>query len=118
MTESNTSSWSITRVLLVFAVAGVASIWAYRTWVVEPEAKKQRHAVVSAKAAQRFQDWAYVAKSKEIAPGEVVKLVVIPSPYGMEILDTKCLIYTNQAFKTSSFICPDAGQSDLDTRNE
>lgn len=57
--------------------------------------------------AKRLEDWAYVAKKKEVAPGETVKLVVIPSSIA-DALDTKCLIYTNQEFRQSSIICPDA----------
>jgi hypothetical protein len=55
----------------------------------------------------RFEKWAYVAKEKEIAPGETLKLVVIPNSDG-EFFDTKCLIYTNATTNTSTLSCPAA----------
>lgn len=81
--------------------------WAYNSWVVQPEKKRQRTEAHRVESSQRFQQWAYIAKEKEVAPGETVKLVIVPNPYG-ESLDTKCLIYTHHEFKTSSMICPDA----------
>jgi len=65
------------------------------------------------KAKARFNQWAYVAKEKQIAPGETLKLVIIPDPLGFEILDTKCLIYTNSEYKHSSMICPNATQESI-----
>lgn len=53
----------------------------------------------------RFQKWAYIAKEKEIAPGETVKLVIVPHPWG-EDFDTRCLIYTHTGFRQSTMICP------------
>lgn len=61
---------------------------------------------------KRFSEWVYIAKEKQIAPGETVRLLVIPSPLG-DFLDTKCLIYTNQDFKQSTFICPDAAKENI-----
>lgn len=46
-------------------------------------------------------------------PGKTIKLVVIPSQYGIDIFDTKFLIYTNTIFHTSSMICPDANREDI-----
>lgn len=65
------------------------------------------------KAKARFNQWAYVAKEKQIAPGETLKLVIIPDPLGFDILDTKCLIYTNFEYKQSSMICPGATQESI-----
>lgn len=101
---------TVTALLVAFAVA----VWAYHSFISEPERQRQRNADRRADASQRFADWAYVAKAKDIAPGERIKLVVIPSPSGIEFLDTKCLIYTNSEFKTSSMHCPDAKSSDLE----
>ncbi|MDO8787783.1 MAG: hypothetical protein Q7J42_06905 [Sulfuritalea sp.] len=95
-------------------VVGVLAAWAYNSWVVQPEKQRQRYVGQQAEASQRFKDWAYVAREKEVAPGETVKLVVIPHPTGIEFMDTKCLIYTHREFKTSAMICPDAKQSDIE----
>lgn len=94
-------------------VAALLGAWAYNSWVLQPEKQRQRQVERKAESSQRFKDWAYVAKEKEVAPGEVVKLVVIPSSYGVEFLDIKCLIYTNRELKTSSMICPDADRSQM-----
>jgi hypothetical protein len=94
-------------------VVGLGALWAYNSFIVEPEKQRQRHTERRADAAQRFKDWAYVAKEKEVAPGETVKLVIIPSAYGVDFLDIKCLVYTHREFKTSSMICPDADRSQL-----
>jgi hypothetical protein len=96
----------------IFAV-GVAGAWIYNSWVIQPEKQRQRYAERRADTEQRFKDWAYVAKEKEIAPGETIKLVIVPSAYGVEFLDIKCLIYTHREFKTSSMICPDADRNQL-----
>jgi hypothetical protein len=99
-----------TTLLIAFAIAA----WVYQAWVAKPEQQRQRATVQHAEASQRFAEWARVVKEKEVAPGETIKLVVIPSPLGHELFDTKCLIYTHREFKTSSMICPDAKQSDLE----
>ena len=91
--------------LIVFAIA----VWAYQSWTTKREQRQQNTTARNAEHSQRFKDWAYVAKVKEIAPGETVKLVVIPSPYS-DALDTKCLIYANMELKTNSMICPDASR--------
>lgn len=81
-----------------------------------PPPKEQLNAKTSdylEKAKARFNQWAYVAKEKQIAPGETLKLVIIPDPLGFEILDTKCLIYTNSEYKQSSMICPNATQESI-----
>lgn len=65
------------------------------------------------KAKARYNQWAYVAKEKQIAAGETLKLVIIPNSLGFEILDTNCLIYTNAEYKQSTMICPGATQEDI-----
>jgi hypothetical protein len=47
--------------------------------------KEQKYAEQEAAAKLRFEQWAYVAKEKQIAPGETIKLVVIPDPQGISI---------------------------------
>lgn len=101
------------RVFVGVIVVGLGALWAYNSFVVEPEKQRLRHTEHRADAAQRFKDWAYVAKEKEVAPGEFVKLVVIPSAYGVDFLDIKCLVYSHREYKTSSMICPDADRSQL-----
>lgn len=65
---------------------------------------------------KRFKEWAYVAQDKEIRPGERIKLVIVPSPLG-EYFDTRCLVYTNDAFKQSSMVCPGADKEFLKEEN-
>lgn len=96
---------------IVLAVSFLGA-WGYYTWVMKPEREQQRRDERKAQFAQRFKEWAYVVREKEIAPGETVKLVVIPDSMG--IVSTKCFIYANRDFKTSSMICPDAKQDDID----
>lgn len=95
-------------------VAAIAGILAYNSWITQPE--KQRARPPRIDAAQRFEHWAYVAKTKEISPGETLRLVVLPHPTGIDMLDTKCLIYTHQEFRTSSILCPDAKQGDIEEK--
>lgn len=76
-------------------------------------AVQRQHRTEDAAAKQRFDKWAYVAKEKEIAPGETVRLLIIPGQYGDDSSDTKCIIYTHQDFKQSNMICPDASKEDL-----
>ncbi len=104
---------STERVIGVLIVAGMIGVWAYNSWFIQPERKKHRITEQHSESSQRFKDWAYVAKEKQITPGETIKLVIIPSSFGHEILDTKCLIYTNAEFKTSSMICPYANKNDI-----
>lgn len=97
-------------------VIGGLGYWGYSSWVAEPAAEKKNSMETRSRSAQRFKDWAYVAKEKEISPNETVKLIIIPSPYGIPVMDTKCLIYTNQEFKTSSMICPNAEQNNIEEK--
>lgn len=92
-------------------VVGALGYWAYNSWVVEPAENKKKMAKQRTESSQRFKDWAYVAKEKVIAPGETIKLVVIPDSTGL--FSTKCFVYTHSEFKTSSMICPDAKQDDI-----
>lgn len=104
---------STERLLGMVMMAAMAGLWAYNSWVLQPEKQRQRQESRAIEDSQRFRDWAFVAKEKQIAPGETVRLVVIPSPLGHEMFDTKCLIYTHQEFRVSSMICPDANQNDI-----
>lgn len=80
--------------------------------------KDQKHSERLAAAKHRFEQWAYVAKEKQIAPGETIKLVIIPDPQGFDFFDTKCLIYTHAEYKQSSMICPDADKENLKGSDE
>ena len=104
------------RTLTMTIIVVALGMWAYYSYVIEPEKKHQRYAERKAQSSQRFKDWAYVAKEKDIAPGEAIKLVVIPDSTG--IIDTKCFVYTHREFKTSSMICPDAKQDDIEANAE
>jgi hypothetical protein len=104
----------ILEIVVPIIMIGGLGYWAYNSWILEPAKDEQNYKKRKAESTQRYVDWAYVAKEKEFSPGETVKLLVIPSQFGIAILDTKCLIYTHREFKTSSMICPDAKQSDLE----
>ncbi len=101
--------------LIVVVGLALLGAWAYHSWIAQPAKERQRLKEIRAGQSQRFQQWAYVAKEKEIAPGETVKLVIVPSPYD-EALDTKCLIYTHREFRTSSMICPDASREFIEEK--
>lgn len=64
-------------------------------------------------AKERFEKWAYIAKVKQITPSETITLVVIPDPMGLDMLETKCLIYSNAEYKQSNMICPDADKESI-----
>ena len=103
------------RIVTATIIVSALGAWAYSSWVIQPE-KKQRYTERKAQSAQRFKEWAYVAKEKDIAPGETIKLVVIPDSTGL--LSTKCFVYTHREFKTSSMICPDAKQDEIEENVE
>lgn len=84
--------------------------WGYSSWIDKPAKVKQRTERIHAEESRRFKDWAYVAKEKEIRPGETVKLVIVPHPWGGEFLDTKCFVYANHEYKQASMVCPDANK--------
>lgn len=93
---------------IVGSVAAVIiAYWGYTELVANPKERRQVQRTTVDADTKRFLEWAYVAKDKEIKPGERIRLVIVPSPWG-EYFDTKCLIYTNDEFKQSSMICPDA----------
>lgn len=103
--------------VFLLVVTGLAW-WYYQYTAVQKTRHKTEHAVREAANEERFKNWAYVAIEKEIAPGETIKLVVIPDPTGFDFLDTKCLIYTHREFKTSSIVCPDADRDNIKERIE
>lgn len=90
--------------------------WGYSSWIDKPAKSENRAEKTRAENTQRFKDWAYVAKEKEIRPGEMVKLVIVPGPFGGEYGDTKCLIYTHTEFRQSSMICPGADSYNIKER--
>jgi len=104
------------RIVTPIVIVSVLGAWAYNSWVIQPEKEQKRFAERKAQFSQRFKDWAYVAKEKDIAPGETIKLVVIPDSTG--IFSTKCFVYTHREFKTSSMICPDAKQDEIEESAE
>lgn len=106
----------VERALTTTIIGCVVGAWAYYTWVIEPETTRNRFAARKGEFSERFKNWAYVAKEKDIAPGETIKLVVIPDSTG--IISTKCFVYTHREFKTSSMICPDAKQDDIEEKAE
>lgn len=95
-------------------VVSLLGWWAYESWIVKPEHARIRREQQRAADANRLNSWAYIAKEKQISADETVRLLVIPNSLNIDILDTKCLIYTNQAFKTSQIICPEARQTDIE----
>lgn len=104
------SNTTTSRQLLGAAAIVTVMIWGYLEFVdTKPRAAPVAH---DDSDLRRFQEWAYIAKDKEISPGEHLKLVVVPSPWG-ENFDTKCLVYTNHDFRQSSIICPDADRDFL-----
>lgn len=106
---------STERLLGIGIVAAIAGLWGYNSWVLQPEKHRQRQESRAIEDSQRFKNWAYIAKEKQITSGETIRLVVIPSPLGHDLFDTKCIIYTNHELRTSSMVCPDARQPDLET---
>lgn len=82
----------------------------------EKEAKqKAYHVTENAAVEKRFNEWAYVAKEKAVSKTETVKLLVVPSKLGNDdLFDSKCLIYTNTEFRTSTMLCPGVTSDDLD----
>ena len=72
----------------------------------QPKNKSNEQEKLEAKL--RFEKWAYIAKEKQISASETVRLLIIPETTGIDLFDTKCLIYSNAEYKTSQMICPDA----------
>lgn len=100
--------------LLGSVAAGAMVWWGYSSWIDKPAKAEHRAEKTIEENARRFKDWAYIAKEKELRPGETVKLVIIPHPWGGEFMDTKCLIYTHNEYKQASMICPDADRHNIE----
>ena len=80
-------------------MAGV--VWmVYVKFFAPPKEKEPGPSAVA--EAQRYQEWAYVDKQKEIAPGESIKKVILPGRSG---IDTKCLVYTNKELNQATMQC-------------
>lgn len=69
--------------------------------------RHDKHEKRELELAERFTQGPFVGSEKEIAPGERIRVVVIPSKYG-DFLDTRCVLYTNPAAGTSSITCPES----------
>lgn len=93
--------------LMVVATLMLVGYAAYYFLIDQPGRTEDRAVLASSEDNRRFGEWAYIAHEKEIRPGERIKLIVIPSPHG-DLLDTKCLVYTNDELKQVSMTCPDA----------
>lgn len=93
--------------LMVVATLLLAGYAGYHFFIDQPRREEARSERVSAENSKRFGEWAYIAHEKEIKPGERIKLIVIPSPHG-DLLDTKCLVYTNDELQQVAMTCPDA----------
>lgn len=98
--------------LSIIGFFAIASWWGYSELIAKPERRNRQAQQQHDKEDKRFNEWAYIAKDKEISPSERIKLVIVPHPWG-DFFDTKCLIYTNVEFKQSSMICPDATRDNL-----
>lgn len=101
-----TKSWAVIGFLVI------ASWWGYSEIIAKPERRDKQAQRQHEKEDKRFNEWAYIAKDKEIKPGEHLKLIIVPSSWG-EYFDTKCLIYTNDDLKQSSMICPDSTRESI-----
>lgn len=105
---------SSSNTLFALAAAGVA-ITAYFFWYTPNElAKADRRAARATATSARFATGPYVAHEREIAPGQILRTVVIPHSSGLDVFDTKCFLFTNQEFKQASFTCPEAKQADIE----
>lgn len=109
----------------IIIITCLAMLWAWHEWINKPTKRQARESVERVQRAtenqhakQRFNNWAYIAKEKEISPGETIKLVIIPSTYADDFSDTKCFIYTHKEYRTSSMLCPDAKQDNIDVEGE
>lgn len=69
--------------------------------------KRERYEARKSERLERFRQGSYVGSDKEIAPGERIRVVVIPSKDG-DFFDTRCVLYTNLAAGTSSITCPES----------
>ena len=80
----------------------------------EQPTRDSAYQIHKAEREKRLNDWAYIAKDKQVSPHENVKLLIIPGQYGD---DTKCLIYTHAEYKQSTMICPDADRDAISDPN-
>lgn len=93
----------------------VAAAIYYFGWHAPKEEKRQLARQKQAAAdLNRQQQGARLIVATEFAPGQVISTVVIPGKYGVDIFDTKCIVYTHTEFKQSNMVCPGATQGDLD----
>ena len=88
--------------------------WAYVGWYQPGQQTKATQQQQRTDAVERKARGPYVASEKEIAPGQTIRMVVMPHSSGMDFLDTKCFVYTHQEFKQASMVCPDAKQADIE----
>ena len=65
-----------------------------------------------AATAKRFEDWAYIERSKALSPTDELSVVVVPSQLD-RTFDMRCLVYKNSALEQVSFQCPEATQAQL-----
>lgn len=70
----------------------------------EKAAAKESQQIRREAEKTRIEQWAYIAKEKQVSATEHIKLLVIPTELG-EFFDTKCLIYTNSEYKQSHMSC-------------
>ena len=102
------------RVLLVIVIiVGAVSYfaWHYTDWL---NAMKPVDKNIEKRAAQkiRFDDWAYITKTKRLSDTEELSLLIVPSNLS-KILDTKCFIYKNREFNQVVMTCPEARQDEI-----
>ena len=114
MNDEKISLFQVIRWVVVTTILMALGCYLWMLRQEKQEEQRRYYAASKAEASRRFKEWAYIAKEKQIAPGETVKLVIIPDSTGYKLLDTKCLVYTNQEFKTSSMICPEVNNIDAD----
>jgi hypothetical protein len=98
------------RLAWILAVVAAALVAA---WIVRfDDASTEKAMAARAETAQRFKDWAFIARSKALSPTEELSLVVIPSEID-RAFDLRCIIYTNRAVNQTAFVCPEATQAQL-----
>lgn len=97
--------------LAFWTVAGVT----YWNFVEEPKSKAyaEQQARRDTAAAKIKADGMHIVSTKEVAPGQVIQLTVMPHSSGMDFLDLKCLIYTHTEYRQSTIVCPSANQTDI-----
>jgi len=97
---------------LVVCAAGGAAAFSY--WYRPHQIDTLRWEQSKAAALERKARGAYVESLQVLAPGQIIRLVVIPHSSGIDLLDTKCFVYTNQEFRQANMVCPDAKQTDIE----